>query len=328
MKDSDYTSFLPSRPPLAFSTPERLVEDFVSRGFVVLAPENLGIPADVHDRLYEQQKKAFGGEKEGSLRRPPVRHQSESHDAQPGIRGRWQPAFRRCSRCSTPLGSSRHAISSSAKTGRSCRSYRMRPLVAGPKFSTGTRTTTAHGTGGNNAIIRPYRSRYCISHRGLTRTWGQSRSSPTPTTGQSITKRTRTTLSRRSSISIITSGAVRATLTLTSRTMQAPLADSLTCTIRMSRPWLSLSAALIPNMRGRILSIAAPPTTFGCATEPTTPAARTASRSAHHPEPITRASLGIPAPGRSPWTDYGYLNREPLSLQRIYLSNSWQRKAN
>ncbi len=51
--------------PLAFSTPERLVEDFVSRGFVVLAPENLGIPSDVHDRLYEQQKKAFGGEKEG-----------------------------------------------------------------------------------------------------------------------------------------------------------------------------------------------------------------------------------------------------------------------
>ena len=57
MKDSDYTSFLPSRPPLAFSTPERLVEDFVSRGFVVLAPENLGIPSEVHDRLYEQQKK-------------------------------------------------------------------------------------------------------------------------------------------------------------------------------------------------------------------------------------------------------------------------------
>ncbi len=52
MKRSDSTS-----TPLTFSTPERLVEDFVSRGFVVLAPENLGIPSDVHNQLYEQQKK-------------------------------------------------------------------------------------------------------------------------------------------------------------------------------------------------------------------------------------------------------------------------------
>ena len=130
-------------------------------------------------------------------------------------------------------------------------------------FSTGTRTTTAHGTGGNNAIIRPCRSRYCISHRELTRTWGQPRSSPTPTTGQSITKKTRTTLSPSSSISIITSGAVRATLTLTSRTVR--FADTLTCTTRMTRSWLNLSVALILNTIDTILSIAAPLTTYGYA---------------------------------------------------------------
>lgn len=37
MKRSDSTSFLPSRPPLTFSAPEGLVEDFVSKGFAVLA---------------------------------------------------------------------------------------------------------------------------------------------------------------------------------------------------------------------------------------------------------------------------------------------------
>ena len=43
------------------------------------------------------------------------------------------------------------------------------------------------------------------------------------------------------------------------------LADSLTCATRMTRSWLSLSAALIPNTIETILSIAAPPTTYGCA---------------------------------------------------------------
>ena len=47
-----------SSGPLAYSTPERLVQDFASRGIVVLAPESLGIPSDVHDRVYEQEKQA------------------------------------------------------------------------------------------------------------------------------------------------------------------------------------------------------------------------------------------------------------------------------
>lgn len=45
---------------LAYSTPERLVQDFVSRGLVVLAPESLGIPLEIHDKIYEQEKRALG----------------------------------------------------------------------------------------------------------------------------------------------------------------------------------------------------------------------------------------------------------------------------
>jgi hypothetical protein len=41
---------------LSYTTPDRLVLDFASRGLVVLAPESLGIPADVHDQIYAQEK--------------------------------------------------------------------------------------------------------------------------------------------------------------------------------------------------------------------------------------------------------------------------------
>jgi hypothetical protein len=44
---------------LAYSTPERLVQDFAFRGLVVLAPESLGIPAQVHERIYGQEKAAY-----------------------------------------------------------------------------------------------------------------------------------------------------------------------------------------------------------------------------------------------------------------------------
>lgn len=42
--------------PLIYTTPERLVLDFATRGLVVLAPESLGIPADVHAQVYAQEK--------------------------------------------------------------------------------------------------------------------------------------------------------------------------------------------------------------------------------------------------------------------------------
>lgn len=42
--------------PLVYTTPDRLVLDFVSRGLVVLAPESLSIPAEVHDQVYRQEK--------------------------------------------------------------------------------------------------------------------------------------------------------------------------------------------------------------------------------------------------------------------------------
>ena len=49
----------PDSPPLTYTTPERLVQDFACRGLVVLAPESLGIPTEVHDRIYAQEKAAY-----------------------------------------------------------------------------------------------------------------------------------------------------------------------------------------------------------------------------------------------------------------------------
>ncbi len=45
---------------LTYTTPDRLALDFASRGLVVLAPENLGIPTAVHDAVYAQEKKVHG----------------------------------------------------------------------------------------------------------------------------------------------------------------------------------------------------------------------------------------------------------------------------
>jgi ectoine hydroxylase-related dioxygenase (phytanoyl-CoA dioxygenase family) len=49
----------PSAATLAYTKPETLVRDFASRGLVVLAPEDLGIPTDIHDVIYEKEKAAF-----------------------------------------------------------------------------------------------------------------------------------------------------------------------------------------------------------------------------------------------------------------------------
>lgn len=42
--------------PLTYTTDDRLVLDFASRGLVVLSPESLGIPAEVHEQVYAQEK--------------------------------------------------------------------------------------------------------------------------------------------------------------------------------------------------------------------------------------------------------------------------------
>ena len=58
-KQASYPAPLPSRP-LTYTTPDRLVQDFASRGLVVLAPESLGIPASVHDQVYKQESAVHG----------------------------------------------------------------------------------------------------------------------------------------------------------------------------------------------------------------------------------------------------------------------------
>ena len=55
-RKSDFT-------PLTYTTPDRLITDFASRGIVILAPEDLGISAEVHKRVYDFEKKALNEKK-------------------------------------------------------------------------------------------------------------------------------------------------------------------------------------------------------------------------------------------------------------------------
>ena len=54
---------MPPESTFAYTTPERLIRDFVSRGLIVLAPEDLGIPADVHDTIYAKERAALGAKR-------------------------------------------------------------------------------------------------------------------------------------------------------------------------------------------------------------------------------------------------------------------------
>ena len=47
---------LTTSPAIAFTNPDRLIRDFSSRGIVILGPEDLGIPAEIHDRIHKRQK--------------------------------------------------------------------------------------------------------------------------------------------------------------------------------------------------------------------------------------------------------------------------------
>ena len=44
---------------LPYTTPDRLLRDFASRGLVALAPETLGIPSEIHETIYEKEREAF-----------------------------------------------------------------------------------------------------------------------------------------------------------------------------------------------------------------------------------------------------------------------------
>ena len=48
----------PDSNPLIYTPTDRLIQDFACRGLVVLAPEDLGIPLNTHDRIYKRQKRA------------------------------------------------------------------------------------------------------------------------------------------------------------------------------------------------------------------------------------------------------------------------------
>jgi ectoine hydroxylase-related dioxygenase (phytanoyl-CoA dioxygenase family) len=63
VKEKAVSPAVPAAVPLAYSTAERLVQDFASRGIVVLAPESLGIPLDIHERVCQQEKQAYNAKK-------------------------------------------------------------------------------------------------------------------------------------------------------------------------------------------------------------------------------------------------------------------------
>ena len=44
---------------LPYTTPDRLLRDFASRGLVALAPEDLGVPLEIHEAIYEKEREAF-----------------------------------------------------------------------------------------------------------------------------------------------------------------------------------------------------------------------------------------------------------------------------
>lgn len=45
--------------PIAYTREVDLLRDFVSRGLVVLSPDQLGVPRSLHDKIYEKEKAAF-----------------------------------------------------------------------------------------------------------------------------------------------------------------------------------------------------------------------------------------------------------------------------
>ena len=45
--------------PLAYTTPETLLSDFVSRGLVVLGPDSLGVTPDLHETIFDKERELF-----------------------------------------------------------------------------------------------------------------------------------------------------------------------------------------------------------------------------------------------------------------------------
>ena len=45
-----------STSEVAYTQPDRLIQDFASRGLVVLAPEDLGVPVEIHEQIFVKEK--------------------------------------------------------------------------------------------------------------------------------------------------------------------------------------------------------------------------------------------------------------------------------
>ena len=62
-----------SSPDIAYTHPDRLIEDFASRGLVVLSPDDLGVPLSLHETIFDKERTAFrSGERVGPANVPEI----------------------------------------------------------------------------------------------------------------------------------------------------------------------------------------------------------------------------------------------------------------
>ena len=166
---NDFKTNNDSPTSIAYSTPEQLVQDFASRGLVILAPESLGIPLDTHSRIYELEKKAADARQKITPELIP-----DIFDVinAPGV----------VAACNQLVGENWAIVPF------------MHPSQAGPEISIGIRMIMVLITAGNSATTKPCKSRCCTTHKKFLRTWGQRLQYLIHTIGHSIMKKIMTTL--------------------------------------------------------------------------------------------------------------------------------------
>tara|TARA_Y100001934_G_C12352155_1_gene775975 strand:- start:438 stop:2291 length:1854 start_codon:yes stop_codon:yes gene_type:complete len=60
-------------PDITYTQPEKLIEDYASRGLVVLSPDDLGVPAGLHQTIFDKERAAFrAGERVGPANVPEI----------------------------------------------------------------------------------------------------------------------------------------------------------------------------------------------------------------------------------------------------------------
>ncbi|GIS70127.1 MAG: hypothetical protein CM1200mP9_09480 [Gammaproteobacteria bacterium] len=131
---------------------DQIIRDFVTRGLIVLPPEELGIGSDVHDRIYTKEREIFrAGERATTSRIPEVLGITNA----PGL----------VAVCNLILGENWAIVPYTHNTG----------FVRVREINTGIKTTTAPITDENSATIKPFRPNSCTTRKRSRRTWDPRR---------------------------------------------------------------------------------------------------------------------------------------------------------